>query len=178
MAEWSMVLVKGTSLFGGMGWSPTPLILSTKLYKVLFPWYWTSANGISYHHPCYWHQNIQARLPSGMKRWFKAPVTSAEWVWVPLLSFCWHSYTKYCPLYLEHMHIYFLPSSPLLTFLYKVLFPLFWTPAHCIFYDHQCHRPQNIQAGWPSGLRRWYKAPVISVAWVQVPLLLFCLHSY
>ncbi len=25
------------------------------------------------------------------------------------------------------------------------------------------------QAGWPSGLRRWFKAPVISMAWVRIP---------
>ena len=23
--------------------------------------------------------------------------------------------------------------------------------------------------GWPSGLRRWFKAPVISMAWVRIP---------
>ena len=28
---------------------------------------------------------------------------------------------------------------------------------------------------WPSGLRRWFKAPVISMAWVRIPPLpLFC----
>ena len=31
MAEWSMVLVKGTSQFGDMGWSQTPLILSPSI---------------------------------------------------------------------------------------------------------------------------------------------------
>ena len=37
MAEWSKVLVSGTSHFGGVGLSPTPVILLTLLYKVLFP---------------------------------------------------------------------------------------------------------------------------------------------
>ena len=29
---------------------------------------------------------------------------------------------------------------------------------------------------WPSGLRRWFKAPVISMAWVRIPPLPFMLH--
>ena len=29
--------------------------------------------------------------------------------------------------------------------------------------------------GWPSGLRRWFKAPVTLVAWVRIPLLSFFL---
>ena len=73
-------------------------------------------------------------------------------------------------------------SSPtqviFLTFLYKVLFPIIWTPAHGIFYHHACHRLHNIQAGWPSGLRRWFKALVTRVALVGVPLLSFSWHSY
>ena len=28
---------------------------------------------------------------------------------------------------------------------------------------------------WPSGLRRWFKAPVISMAWVRIPPLPVCL---
>ena len=38
------------------------------------------------------------------------------------------------------------------------------------------------EVGWPSGLRRWFKAPVISMAWVRIPPLpklffpLFFLH--
>ncbi len=42
-----MVLVKGTSLLGGMGWSPTPLILLTFLYKVLSPLFGTPAHVFS-----------------------------------------------------------------------------------------------------------------------------------
>ena len=33
--------------------------------------------------------------------------------------------------------------------------------------------------GWPSGLRRWFKAPVISMAWVRIPplpVLFFSFH--
>ena len=41
----------------------------------------------------------------------------------------------------------------LMTFLYKVLFPLFLTPTPCIFYHYPCYSPHNIQAGWLSGLR-------------------------
>ena len=37
VAEWSKALVLGTSHFGGVGSSPTPVILLTLLYKVLFP---------------------------------------------------------------------------------------------------------------------------------------------
>eukprot|EP00493_Phyllostaurus_siculus_P008204 UN08302 len=36
-----------------------------------------------------------------MRRWFKAPVTWVARVRVPLLSFCLHSYTKYCFMYLS-----------------------------------------------------------------------------
>ena len=31
---------------------------------------------------------------------------------------------------------------------------------------------------WPSGLRRWFKAPVISMAWVRIPLLPLILLCY
>ena len=145
-----------------------------------------------------------------MRRWFKAPVTSIVWDQGPLLSFLWHSYTKYCFLYFEHLHMVFfsipcywshniqggwpicltrLFKAPvtsvarpnpelLLTFLYKVLFSLFWTPAHGIYYHNPCYWPHNIQAGWLSGVRRWFKASVTSVTWVWVPLLSICWHSW
>ena len=72
-------------------------------------------------------------------------------------------------------------SSPttviLLTFLYKVLFSLFWTPAHGIFYHHPFYWTHNIQAELPSG-RRWrFKNQVTLVAWVRVPLQKSCWHS-
>ena len=36
----------------------------------------------------------------------------------------------------------------------------------------------NRLVAWPSGLRRWFKAPVISMAWVRIPPLpLFFLHN-
>ncbi len=87
MAEWSKVLVKGTSHFGGVVLSPTPDILSTLLYKLLYPLYWTPANDIFYHHPCYWPQNIQAGWPSGIRRCSRAPVTLVAWVRDQHLSF-------------------------------------------------------------------------------------------
>ncbi len=39
MAEWFKALVKGISYYGGVGSSPTPVILLTLLYKELFPLY-------------------------------------------------------------------------------------------------------------------------------------------
>ncbi len=105
------------------------------------------------HHPCYWNQKIQAGWPSGMRSWIKELVTSMAWVRVPVPSFCWHNYTKSC-------------------------FLNFWTPAHGIFYHHSSYWPLNIQAVLPSGLRRWFKAPVTSVAWVRVPILSFYWHFY
>ena len=36
---------------------------------------------------------------------------------------------------------------------------------------------QNAGIAWPSGLRRWFKAPVTSVAWVRIPPLSHCLES-
>ncbi len=66
----------------------------------------------------------------------------------------------------------------LLTFLYKILFPVFWTPARGIYYHPECYWPHNIEERWPSGLRPLFKAPVTSMALDRVPLLSFCLHSY
>ena len=128
MAEWSKALVLGTSHFGGMGSSPTPVILLTFLYKVLIPLYWTPGRGIFYHHQCYWPHNIQAGWLSGLRRLIKAPVTRVALVGVPLLSFCLHSYIK-------------------------VFFHVFWTPAHGIFYHHECYWRNNIPAGWRSGVK-------------------------
>ncbi len=136
-----------------MGSSPTPVVLLTFLYKVLFPLFWTSAHGIYYHHECYWVHKLQAGWPSGLRRWFMAAFSLMEWVWVPLLSFCLHSYIK-------------------------VFFHVFWTPAHGIFYHHPCYWPKYIQAGWKSGLMCWFKAQFISMELVRVPLLSIYLHSY
>ncbi len=75
-------------------------------------------------------KNIQEGWPIVMKRWF-----------------------------MGNSHFGGVGSIPLpvilLTFLYKVLFPLFLTPTHGIFYYYPCYSPHNIQVGWPSGLRRW-----------------------
>ena len=30
-------------------------------------------------------------------------------------------------------------------------------------------KPFHIEVAWPSGLRRWFKAPVSSEAWVRIP---------
>ena len=35
----------------------------------------------------------------------REPVTSMVWIQVSLLSFCWHSNTKYCFLYFEHLQL-------------------------------------------------------------------------
>jgi hypothetical protein len=37
------------------------------------------------------------------------------------------------------------------------------------------HLGVRLGGGWPSGLRRWFKAPFSSEAWVQVPLRSFFL---
>ena len=34
--------------------------------------------------------------------------------------------------------------------------------------DSLCHNPY-VWVAWPSGLRRWFKAPVSSEAWVRIP---------
>ena len=39
---------------------------------------------------------------------------------------------------------------------------------------------QDFRVAWPSGLRRWFKAPVSSGAWVRIPLLpgiLYCVQK-
>ncbi len=91
----------------------------------------------------------------------------------------------------------------LLTFLYRIFCPLFWTPAHvffaiihtidipiqsilsCILNTCRWYLltswmlwPHNIQAGLLSGLRRWFNTPVTLMAWIRVLLLSFCWHSY
>ncbi len=79
-------------------------------------------------------------------------------------------------------HFRGLGSSPtpvnFLIFLYKVYFLVFCTPAYCIFFHNPCFRPHNIQAGLPSGLRPWFKAPFTFMEWVCVQLQSFCWHSY
>ncbi len=85
MAKWSKLLVWGISHFGGEGSTPSPVILLTFLYKVLFPIFWKLAHGIFYHHTCHWPEYIQARWPSALRRWFKAAVNSMARVQVPHL---------------------------------------------------------------------------------------------
>ncbi len=80
-------------------------MLLTFLYKVLFPVLWTPAHGIFYHYPFYWHHNIQAGWPSGMRHWFKASVNLVPWDQDPLLSFMLTSYTKSCFLYFENLQM-------------------------------------------------------------------------
>ncbi len=101
MRRWFM----GFSHYDGVGSSPTPVILPTFLYKVFYPLYWLPANAIFYNNPCYWPQIIQARSPCGLRCQFKAQVTSVAWLWVPLLTFCRHLYTKYCFPSFEHLHM-------------------------------------------------------------------------
>ena len=157
MAEWPKALVQGISHFGGVGSNLTLVILLKFLYKVLFPLFWTAAHGIFYHNPCYWPQYIQAGWLSGMRRWFKALVTSLAWVQVPLLSFCLHSYT----------------------FLYiPILFLVFWTPAHGVIYHYPCYWQQNIEVRWLCSLWCWLKGRVTAVALVWVKLLTFCRRCY
>ena len=63
--------------------------------------------------------------------------------------------------------------------LYQVLFSLFWNLAHGIFYHYSYCWLQNIQAGWPSGKRRWFKAPLISVVSRPTPVILLTfLYKY
>ena len=37
---------------------------------------------------------------------------------------------------------------------------------------------KSARIAWPSGLRRWFKAPVTSVAWVRIPPLSNCIERY
>ena len=104
-AELYGVLVLGTSHLGGVGSSPTPIILLTFLKKVMFPLFWTPPHAVIYYYRCYWPQNIQTGWPCGLRFWLKAPVTSVAWVWVPFLIFHQHCYTKYCIIYIEHLEM-------------------------------------------------------------------------
>ena len=117
-------------LWGG-GFETQSCHFADILYKVLFPIFWKPAHSIFFHHPCNWTHNIQAGWPSDLRSWFKAQDTLVALVPVLLLSLCWHPYTKY----------FFLLSR---------------TPSLGIFYHNPFYWPHNIQAGWPSGKRRWF----------------------
>ncbi|KHN78248.1 hypothetical protein Tcan_05522 [Toxocara canis] len=65
MEERSKALVQGTSLFGGVGSNPTLVKPSDTGYSSEFS---------------------SARWKSGLRRWFKAPVSSEAWVRIPLSS--------------------------------------------------------------------------------------------
>ena len=136
-----------------MGWSPSPVILLTFLYKLLFLLFWTAAHGIFYRHLCCWPNNMQAGWLSGLRRCFKAPDTSLVLVRVPLLSYCRHFYTKYCFLYFEHMHI------------------VYSTIIHAI--DHKKYR-QDGRVVWGAGLRhqslRWCGFEFHSCHFVDIPI--------
>ena len=115
MVEWNELLVLGTSHFGGVGSSPTIVILLTFLKKVLFPLFWTPAHGVIYTHPCNWPQNIQAGWLSGIRSWFTALDTSMAWVRVPLLTFCRIAIQSIASFILNTCTWYLLPSSMQLT---------------------------------------------------------------
>ena len=137
----------------------------------MYPLYWPPANGFFYHHPCYWPQNILPWVGWGvglrhqLLRWRSFESHSNHFVDIAIKSIV--SFT------LNTFKWYLLPSSILLEFLYKVLFPVIWTPVDGIYYHHEGYSPYNIQAEWPTGMRPWLKAQVTPVAWVQVLHLIF-----
>ena len=45
------------------------------------------------------------KMAIGQRCWFKAPFISVALVWVSLLTFCRHCYTKYCIFHIEHLQI-------------------------------------------------------------------------
>ena len=136
-----------------MGLSPTSVIFLIFLKRVLFPLFWKAAHGVIYHYPCYWPQNKQARWPCGQSCWFKAPVTSVALVWVPLLTFSRHCYTKYCILYIEHLQMV---SSTII---------------HAI--DHTTYR-QDGRVVWGAGLRHqelwWCGFQAYSSQYYDIPI--------
>ena len=45
---------------------------------------------------------------------------------------------------------------------------IYYTCKFLLYYVQHLRRVSNVVA-WPSGLRRWFKAPVSSEAWVRIP---------
>ena len=59
------------------------------------------------------------------------------------------------------------PSKTSLSFLYLGL--LYFYPFEVMFHITLI-AVRVFKTGWPSGLRRWIKAPISSGAWVRIPL--------
>ncbi|VDO30546.1 unnamed protein product [Onchocerca flexuosa] len=70
MAEWSKALVLGTSLFGDVGSNPTLV----KIFREFDFYRITLVFNELYN--AEWKKLPRARWPSGLRRWFKAPVSS------------------------------------------------------------------------------------------------------
>ena len=125
----------------------------TLLYKVLFPLFWKHAHGIFYHFLCYWPQNQQAGWPSGMRRWFPGTSLFGAVGSSPTPVIFWHSYTMYCFLYFEHLHM----VSP--------------TTIHAI--DHKRYR-QDGRVVWGAGLKsrslRWRGLESQSLHFVDITI--------
>uniref|UniRef100_A0A8R1Y294 Uncharacterized protein n=1 Tax=Onchocerca volvulus TaxID=6282 RepID=A0A8R1Y294_ONCVO len=80
MAEWSKALVLGTSLFGDVGSNPTlvKMFRGSDFYRIILV--------VDELYTTRWKSLLRARWPSGLRRWFKAPVSSEAWVRIPLSS--------------------------------------------------------------------------------------------
>ena len=61
-----------------------------------------------------------------------------------------------------------------------MIFFLFRDDFGFIIIFQPCERKMSTQVAWPSGLRRWIKAPVSSEAWVRIPPLsdIFLIINY
>ena len=105
--------------------------------------------------------------PSGLRRWIKAPVSSGAWVRIPPLPvevLLWpqaflpvkYALARSRPQTDELLIGRHSPEAPLSG-------PLRGQPPS----GHSL--PLRSVVAWPSGLRRWIKAPVSSGAWVQIP---------
>ena len=66
-AEWYVALVYGHQSLQWRGFESHSCHFVDIPIQSLASFFWTPAPGISYHHPCYWPQKIQARWPSGKR---------------------------------------------------------------------------------------------------------------
>ena len=133
--------------------------------------------------------NVRAGWPSGLRRWFKAPVTSVARVRISHLSLqtgnitATSMLTQFPKAAMQNWIAVKQPSNQYQQTVQQCLSSfnlsrltleaketriiLFW---HCL--SSLATTLSEISfctmAGWPSGLRRWFKAPVTSVARVRI----------
>ena len=103
--------------------------------------------------------NIKSKQKNSLLEWYaaigaeclKVPLTFlANFVLGVVIKSSWSTIFVFISLVVTSFNCFYLaPAGVMYLFLIRILFPN--------------------KVAWPSGLRRWFKAPVSSEAWVQIP---------